>query len=615
MNRGSEGSRHHRLTLLLALALVLGNLLTSSTSVIADGNYAQKTDAEAGCTYGTRPLSEWQIPSASETSTVHQQRGAGIDPNDPCYLYLYWTSEVGPSFNYSAAFVRTNPEGVDTQLLCTSAMDPNCQPSSVPNGRFTSLAGFYKCQSESDRNCVANVTVTLADGSKVDATFDRHFPDTPMIPESNNPAIPYPKGGPPTLWKYTSQGVERHIYLSGITNREWTSRNGVWTGPHSLLFTFGIQPVILKTGIKNAVRPTLQSIPFTTVDGQSGSRVGMSTGNIMTAGIDCPGSVGVDTDACLVPTDFVAGERFRVTFQVTKDMTFFLNGRLDAPIAFTEELADGKRLVIEGAPATLFSVSGSVPKNVLTTKTVAAIKAARSDFERKLSFAPTDIPPMGTEYPDLLSEMLPYFGDRTTFNIKAWTLRSSDRLGNFSPACYERSRGEVLGIISTNATAFIGDPPTLDPITNTLGYKVAAPHYGVDGKTLNIGRYYMNMNSAFTQCILGVEKVPDEATIGISYGVGEQLVSTVSVKQDKDWLRLQADNFTYSAPEIKVSFPKAVPNKNSGTNAGTTNSGSNANSISDSVPKKSKSITCTKGKKSKVITSAKPKCPVGWKKA
>jgi hypothetical protein len=327
----------------------------------------------------------------------------------------------------------------------------------------------------------------------------------------------------------------------------------------------------------------------------------------------------MDTGECLVEEKFPDGYRFGVVLQVAKDISFFLNGRLDAPVAFTEPLGDGKKVTIEGAPATLFAVSGSIPKSVLTVKSVAAIKAARDDFSRQLGFAPSDLPPMETRYPDLLPEILPYFGDKSTYTLKAWTLKSSPTLGRFTQKCYNESNGEMLGIISTNATAFDGDPPTLDPATNTLSYKVAAPHFAPDGKTENIGSYYMNLNSKFTQCILGVDRVPDVATVGITYGEGKQLVSTVSVKQDNDWLRLQADNFTFSAPQIKVAFPKPTPAATSATNTQSPQQSSQV-SKSQSGPSnlagepKRKKITCIKGNKKRIVSASNPKCPVGWKK-
>jgi hypothetical protein len=77
-------------------------------------------------------------------------------------------------------------------------------------------------------------------------------------------------------------------------------------------------------------------------------------------------------------------------------------------------------------------------------------------------------------------------------------------------------------------------------------------------------------------------------------------VATVLVSERDGFIKLQADNFTFSSPTIKVKFsqesvaPAAIPAK--------------------VEPKKSSSITCIKGKTSKKITGLNPKCPAGYKK-
>ena len=601
----------------LVLSLLASGFLLASTSSNANGNFAQKTDQEAGCTYGTKPLSEWKMPDPPADGSVHDGRGYGIAPNDPCYIFFVWTSEIGPSFSYSAALVRENPFGDGMEYICSAATDPNCSASKYPNGQFRSLAGFYKCESATDRNCVAELLVTDPTGKRIEAKFERHFPDAPTIPASDDPLIPYPKGGSPTLWSFESSSGKKFIHVTGVVERNFRNRGGKWSDAAGT-FHMGLVPVRVVAN-KEAVKPRLKTISYTTPDGKAASRVEFSRDTV--AGLDgeCARFLTMDTGECLVEEKFPDGYRFGLVLQVAKDISFFLNGRLDAPVAFTEPLGDGKKVTIEGAPATLFAVSGSIPKSVLTVKSVAAIKAARDDFSRQLGFAPSDLPPMETRYPDLLPEILPYFGDKSTYTLKAWTLKSSPTLGRFTQKCYNESNGEMLGIISTNATAFDGDPPTLDPATNTLSYKVAAPHFAPDGKTENIGRYYMNLNSKFTQCILGVDRVPDVATVGITYGEGKQLVSTVSVKQDNDWLRLQADNFTFSAPQIKVAFPKPTPAATSATNTQSPQQSSQV-SKSQSGPSnlagepKRKKITCIKGNKKRIVSASNPKCPVGWKK-
>ena len=605
--------------LLLTLFVVSISPLLSSSNSFAGGNFVQKTDAEAGCSYGTKSLTDWKMPDLPADVGIHSASGYGIAPGDPCYVFFIWNSEMGPSSSFSTLFARENKDSDGMEYLCSSAKDPACDGSKFPNGQLRSLAGIYKCESENDRNCIAQLLVTDPSGNKVTANFERHFPDAPTIPASNDPSISFPKGGSPTLWSYQTSSGKQFIHVTGVVERSFQNNNGRWGGSDAN-FSLGINAVKVVAN-KDAVKPRLKVINYTTPEGKPASRVEFSRDTI--AGLDgeCRFFSTMDIGECLVEQTYPEGYRFGVVLQFDKDVSFFLNGRLDAPIAYTEPLGTGKRVIIEGAPATLFAIAGSVPKNVLTSNAVNAIKSARFDFPRQLGFAPTDLPPMETRYPDLLPEILPFFGDKATRVMKAWSLKSSRSLGRFTQKCYNESVGEILGIVSTNASAFNDDPPTLDPATNTLSYKVSAPHFAPDGKTENIGRYYMNMNSKFTQCILGVERVPDVATVGITYGQGKEMVSTVSVKQDKDWLRLQADNFTYSAPEIKVSF-KRLATVPSATNGSTNPSGPSTPSLpsttnsndTNSTPAKSKSITCMKGKKNQVISGINPKCPKGWKK-
>ena len=114
----------------------------------------------------------------------------------------------------------------------------------------------------------------------------------------------------------------------------------------------------------------------------------------------------------------------------------------------------------------------------------------------------------------------------------------------------------------------------------------------------------MLFRSNFVKCILGVDKVPAVAQIGITSTGQAERVSTVTVKTDKDWLRLNVDNFTFSSPKINIKFetPPATepPIKTP---------------VAAPAPKLAqKTISCVKGKTIKKITGVSPKCPSGYKK-
>jgi hypothetical protein len=94
------------------------------------------------------------------------------------------------------------------------------------------------------------------------------------------------------------------------------------------------------------------------------------------------------------------------------------------------------------------------------------------------------------------------------------------------------------------------------------------------------------------------------AKVEVSYQDGTKKVATVSANYDakNDWINLRAYGFTYSSPQLAVSF-KAPPQEVKQPAQAT-----------KTVPAKKTTITCVKGKVTKKVTAVKPKCPTGYKK-
>lgn len=87
------------------------------------------------------------------------------------------------------------------------------------------------------------------------------------------------------------------------------------------------------------------------------------------------------------------------------------------------------------------------------------------------------------------------------------------------------------------------------------------------------------------------------AKVEISYQDGTSKIATVTAKYDakNDWINLRAYGFTYSTPQLAISFKEP------------------AQAAKVVAPKKT-TITCIKGKTTKKVTAVKPKCPSGYKK-
>ncbi len=595
------------------LALVISLLSLFPLNTISAENTSEMqvvSDAAAGCTYGTKPLTSADYLPAGTVKNFEQIMNY-FNTRDKCSVFFNWAplSNFPQGVSYVKVSSGTNTDPESTEHLCVGAGDPSCSAANWKNGTLWATSVFYKCQSPTDLNCIVSLDVIDASGNLASARYLRNFPDTAEIPgyswEVNGQKFGYSKGGAVPLWEFTGPNGPIKISTIGIIERTWLNDGKNWERP-SATFQLSLSPVSLSENSPGATKPVAREIKRQLPNGKEVTFVATDSPN-PAPGRECEKRLVLDSNSCLKAAEFPPGYSYRVTMQMPDDIAFFLNGRIQEPIAYTEPISGGRKIVIEGKPATSFVAAGLVPKAVLKPDVVNYLKN-NQHLGGRFFQAPGEMPFIENRYLDLLNLMLPYFGDFTTYEEISWNLQSTPSLGSVSGPCLNEVRGQLLGIVSTNATAFDGNPPTFEPGTKMISYQVAAPHLSADGKTLNVGRYYMNANAKFMSCLLKVTKVPDVATVGIDYANNEKFVTTVSVKTDKDWVRLKADNFHFSSPKINISFsseakpsPAADPSGQSKT-------------IPKATAAKKSTISCLKGKTVKKVTSVNPTCPPGFKK-
>ena len=603
------------------LPLLLTSVVASGGFAMAEGPIRSNTndlpvlsDAAAGCSYGTRALAPTDyLPPGALKNESDSVKISGT--RDRCSIFFNWGTGAGAAGATSGiSYVSASSDAMNspnsTQSLCASPTDPKCAPEKFPQGSLRADPLMYKCETSTDLNCIASLEVIDPTGKIFAADYLRNFPETPILPASSWSTrvagkvekMSYPKGGAIPVWGFTAANEKISIATQGVVERTWQSVQGEWSNP-SAIFQFKLVPVRIVSAT-GATKPEAYEESVKNPDGTSITKVFTQSRNAFPEG-ECRDTprVSMDQGFCALSATFPEGYRYRVTFQLPDDLGFFLNGRIDAPIAYTEPIQDGHRLVIEGGPGKSFALAGAVPKPVMTPELLNWIRSA-PNLSGKFFQSPGDLPPLENRYPDLLNIMAPFFGDFTSYELTSWALSSTPNLGSLSSNCVNDVKGQMLGITSTNATAFDGNPPQIDPATKMFSYQVAAPHFSTDGKTPNVGRYFMNMNSKFATCLLGVSQVPVYATVGINYNSGSQSVSTVSVKQDKDWLRLSADNFSFSSPKIQIKFEEP---------ANTPVITPSPMPVKQPVVVAKKTITCINGKTIKRVTAIAPICPRGYK--
>jgi hypothetical protein len=102
------------------------------------------------------------------------------------------------------------------------------------------------------------------------------------------------------------------------------------------------------------------------------------------------------------------------------------------------------------------------------------------------------------------------------------------------------------------------------------------------------------VRSDTARCYYGFSSAPIEARVEVVSTNNAKQLATVLVSEKEGFIKLQADNFTFSSPTITVKLSQKSAIK--------------------VVPKKSITITCIKGNLVKKISGTAPKCPTGYKK-
>jgi hypothetical protein len=287
---------------------------------------------------------------------------------------------------------------------------------------------------------------------------------------------------------------------------------------------------------------------------------------------------------------------------------------MQAPEFSSTDLPRGsKEITVTGFPVKVPSISGGAHcKDKLTSALQAKYAAPCAfNFPQFREYTSEN----GTSGLTAFEEWLPLLGEKATVMPSAWSFRNIKKdefptSGLRAGQCIVSAmKTGVGGMVSTNATAFSSGPPVFNELTQSLDYRVAAPHLTSEGKVFR-GYYNLKMTTETARCIYDFKPIPIQATISVVTQEGEKIVGTTVVNTNDDWIELTAANFEFSSPILRVRLTDKINTVKPVVEPTLSPTPSpTATAIAKKV-----TITCTKGKTSKKITAIKPTCPKGFKK-
>ncbi len=491
--------------------------------------------------------------------------------------------------NYPSIPVLTGTTSSGKTETCNSIDQSNCKEINS----FSYVANYPFCSAIYTTDCIDEVFAVDNNGKKISSTNLEYLPKNPSL--QNIKSNYHPGGSSKEI--FDLQGVTHkggstkyaiEVMMMGsftINDRKVENSGGSYSDAS---FYVNITPVDMKSGTYELVA----------ANGQSFTQPSKFDRNC----------VVLDIDRCGMAQGFPSGYKFGASIRMATRIYGWLQGRVQDAEFQSQDVPGGKKITVTGYPMTVPSISGGGSYASALTPNLQQIY--RSDFERNpYPFFDNYTADRGTAALKAFSDWAPVLGEKATVMPTVWSFRNIKK-DEFVVAGLQAGRcivsamkSGIGGMVSTNATVYSSGPPAFNETTQSLDYKVAAPHFTSKGDVFR-GYYNLKITAETARCIYNFKPIPMQATISVVSDAGEKVVGTTIVKSDDEWVELTAANFEFSSPTLRVKFSNNVSKPEPIISP----------SASPVAIVKKTTITCVKAKLSKKISGVNPKCPTGYKK-
>lgn len=500
-----------------------------------------------------------------------------------------------------------------TKVQCTSIGELGCEKDKF--FQYNALLGM--CDDALTTDCVLNVQAKDSSGKPHTGEFIENFPGKTEYTYSGDAKVGLPTGSSSFIVEFSDlphAGGNQYlvvVFLHGT--------RGFGEAMFTLdEFKAAIYAVSKVPGSFSMPGPELNIRPDHVLGGRVSRAGGFNKNQLSERRSAC---VKTSSQACALPWPLSLENTFELTMKLSQPVSGWLHGRMFDAESVISKAADGDQLLSikgkpvavpgiqawfkkESYPASLQKLYGSMSKTQVDAAGLGW--PSNSGIINGPDGLPYSILKEGFGYDDggftQVSAWIDAVGDKATFAPTVWAFRSiqSQQLSS----CM-KGTDSLSGIVTTNSTMYIGNPPAFNKEEQTLDYKVMSPHYLPDGSEFK-GSYDLLIKSEVARCIYGFSNAPISASVSIVSSDGTSQVATVVVNEKDGWLTLSAKGFTFSAPTLRVKLSQkveAAPVK--------------ADPTPTATPKpqaKKTTITCLKGKTAKKVTAVKPVCPAGYRK-
>ena len=561
-------------------------------------------------------LENWQSKSKPDSVLGWMQQNLptiptgslGATRKDPSKLGVTFSSELPmallSSIRVLKAKVGEPSSGVS--YLCSSINDPKCAPGTTFGNSLRVDSVLGNCAKDPGSACVEAFSMVLENKSEILAKPFQEIPvGTKTFPgEATTTKIIYPAGLSSWIWEVDVPGAATKKYLlrGTVTTLAKKSVNS-WDFQKP---TFNFEVIPISSEAAPVIAPRLENFKYRNTEDPVVRQVSIQ-----------PSCLAHDINICYHRENFPKGARVNVKLKLPNTVTGWLNGRLVKPNVSTQPIDNFyDRVAVDAGPSENIIAGGwvdwaKVPEalflnddGTLNAMGVGRLEGAAGMYSGSVGAIESYL------------KWQQYLGEKALLKVQGWTISST--VVETLNSCEGLGKG-LQGVVASNASAYSPGAPTFDKDSQTLDYRVAAPHFAPDGTTENLGTYGLSMRADLVQCLYGVKEVPAKVEISITSGsTGESRGSTVELYRNGNWVYLSAEGFTFSAPTLKVKLVQPEPPKVEVASAATNTATPEVKTVIVAKPApavaKKIIITCTKGKVIKKVSGTNPKCPTGYKK-
>jgi hypothetical protein len=504
----------------------------------------------------------------------------GGSASDPLTHYAFDIVDTFNSGSTDYSFIRIPTPG--PQPYCSSLEDPGCQELAKKYGWWI-IRLLPPCASQNEKiDCIEGLAVTDKSGKTVNYKNTYVYKRSTFTAE---PARGLGEGSGTSVWvnpESPDSGDGFAVTVSGDAGSGFTAKSFPLTTFAATVFPF--RTVLGNYDVADT-RINNQRLEFMTRPGTNPD-------------ITC---LWISAGKCGVHSDYPTDAKITLTLHLPTELATWVIGRLGDPkIELTDLGSNFQRVSVTANPMTVPMVGGKVG----VAQASPAVKrqwATNNCPECEHGVWAVNVPSSGENAFTMMNAFRPFLDDKSMVSIPTWSFSS---LVERSPSLMKCTQsGSISGLVTTNATAYQGAPPTFDG--TSLNYKVGAMHYTDDGSIFK-GTYDLLMPAKTAQCLYGYSSAPVSASVSVTGENGDNNVATTVLSESNGWLHLSADGFTFSNPTIKVKFAKPAA-------ASPTPSASLTPSAASST-QPLKVQWCAKGNVKKKVTALKPTCPAGYKK-